>query len=320
MNLLNQRAARVVQQMVECAAELRIDVSQAECGARVIDCGVKAVGGIETGLKLAEVCLSSLGSISLGSSTDAAGLASPAIAVRSDNPIRACLASQYAGWQIAGKKFFAMGSGPMRAAANKEPLFADIGGGEKADEAVGVLETSSLPPDDICRQIAADCGVAPDKLTLLVARTASLAGTIQVVARSLETALHKLHALKFDLSTIVSGCGIAPLPPIGKNDLQAIGWTNDAVLYGGQVTLWVRGAEKQVSELGSQVPSSGSSAWGEPFGVLFERAGGDFYKLDPLLFSPARVTFIHLDTGRQQSFGTLRPDVLQKSFAVNEAG
>ncbi len=316
--LLNHRAARLTDLLIERADELRISVQHAPCGSRLIDCGVQATGGLEAGLRVAEICLAGLGEVSLTTLVGSEGRAIPAVAIRTDSPLRACLAAQYAGWQIAGKKYFAMGSGPMRAAANKEPVLADVGGGESPEQAVGVLETATLPPDEICQRIAEECHVAPEKLTLLVARTASLAGTIQVVARSVETALHKLHALKFDFNTIVSGWGVAPLPPIGGKDLQAIGWTNDAVLYGGQVTLWVRGASEAVAELGAQVPSSSSKSWGEPFGVLFEQAGGDFYKLDPLLFSPARVTFMHLDTGRQQSFGTLRPDVLHQSFGSEE--
>ena len=46
----------------------------------------------------------------------AAGRA-PLVQVVTDHPVRACLASQYAGWAIKEGKYFAMGSGPMRAAA-----------------------------------------------------------------------------------------------------------------------------------------------------------------------------------------------------------
>ena len=111
-------------------------------------------------------------------------------------------------------------------------FFKHIGHCERPDVCVGVLETGKLPPEEICLDIANKCGVSPDRLTLLVARTASLAGTVQIVARSVETALHKLHTLGFELNRIQFAEGVAPLPPLATDDLTAIGWTNDAILYG----------------------------------------------------------------------------------------
>ncbi len=50
------------------------------------------------------------------------------------------MASQYAGWQISVGKYFAMGSGPMRAAYGKEEIFDHIPGRERPAAAVGVFE------------------------------------------------------------------------------------------------------------------------------------------------------------------------------------
>ena len=133
------------------------------------------------------------------------------------------MASQYAGWEIKGEKFFAMGSGPMRAAACREELFKDIGNCEKPTVCVGVLETGKLPPDSVCVELAEKCGIYARSANAVCRRTASIAGTVQIVARSVETALHKLHVLGFDLSRVVSGIGKAPLPPVAANDLVAIG-------------------------------------------------------------------------------------------------
>ena len=221
------------------------------------------------------------------------------------------MASQYAGWQITGEKFFAMGSGPMRAAAGKEKLFEQIGHRETASVAVGVLETGKLPPPAVCEKIAADCGVAPSQLTLCVARTASIAGTVQVVARTVETALHKLHELGFDLTQVASGFGVAPLPPISADDLVGIGRTNDAVLYGGRVTLWVRADDEELAAIGPQIPSSASADHGRPFAEIFAAYGHDFYKIDPHLFSPAEVTLVNLASGRTHRHGAPSPEILR---------
>ena len=310
---LNELAWQLTDEVTAEAERLNVVVWSATAGTRLIDCGINAAGGLEAGRRLAEICLAGLGEVSI-SPGHIGEWTGQLVTIRTVQPLLACMASQYAGWQITGEKFFAMGSGPMRAAACREPLFEQIGYREQAARVVGVLETAKLPTDEVCEKIASQCGVAPQQLTILIARTASLAGTIQVVARSVETALHKLHELGYDLKNISSGFGSAPLPPVAADDLAGIGRTNDAVLYGGKVTLWVRDSDERLAEVGPRVPSCASRDFGEPFSAIFERYGRDFYKIDPLLFSPAVVTFVNLTSGRSHRFGQLRPDVLTKSF------
>lgn len=311
---LNKLALARCEQLVNRATELRIGVLRDETGARIIDCGVHVPGGLEAGIGLAEVCMAGLGRVDLvpGNGDLWTG---PAVAVRTDQPVAACMASQYAGWQIAGEKFFAMGSGPMRAVRGREPLFEKIRWKESADAVVGILEAGKLPHEDVCHHVAEECGVAAENLTLLVAPTASLAGSIQVVARSIETALHKLHEIGYDIHRVRSGFGSAPLPPVAANGLAGIGRTNDAVLYGGEVTLWVTGDDDSLREFGPQIPSSASPDHGQPFAEIFARYDHDFYKIDPLLFSPARVVLNNLETGTSMQFGEFKPQVLRASFS-----
>ena len=157
----------------------------------------------------------------------------------------------------------------------------------------------------------------PQDLTIVYAPTASLAGTVQVVARSLETALHKLHELGFDLSRVQSGTGTAPLPPVAGEDLAGIGRTNDAILYGGEVTLWVTGDDQSIEQLGAQIPSSSSEDYGRPFIEIFRQYDNDFYKIDPHLFSPAIININNLETGSYFRYGKFNVDVLAKSFGLN---
>ncbi len=163
-------------------------------------------------------------------------------------------------------------------------------------------------------RIAAECRVDPENVTLLLAPTASLAGGVQIVARSVETALHKLLELEFDLSRIVSGYGVAPLPPAGKNDLVSIGRTNDAILYAGEVTLYVDCPDDLIVEIGPRVPSCASDDFGRPFQEIFEHYQGDFYQIDPHLFSPAAVTFCNLKSGKTFRYGEVKPELIRKSW------
>jgi methenyltetrahydromethanopterin cyclohydrolase len=226
------------------------------------------------------------------------------------------MAAQYAGWQISVGKFFAMGSGPMRAAYGKEELFQKIPGREQAPVAVGALETRKLPNDAVIDYLCERLQLPAAKLTLLAAPASSIAGTLQVVARSLETALHKLYELGLDLNQVVSGFGTAPLPPVAADELQAIGRTNDAILYGGRVIMWVRADDALLTEIGPKVPSSASADHGAPFAEIFQRYGHDFYKIDPLLFSPAEVVFHNLVSGKTHLFGQTKSEVMLRSFLL----
>ena len=285
-------------------------------GARILDFGVRARGGLSAGVRLANFCLGGLGSTEIGCGS-LAGRPWPQVVVQTDHPLAACLLCQYAGWKVSVGDFFGMASGPMRSVAAAEEIFGEFNDPHTPREPLGVLEASTLPDAAVIAWLSEKLCIEPAQLTLCVARTASIAGGVQIVARSVETALHKLHELKFDVTRVGSGFGTAPLPPVAADDLTAIGRTNDAILYGGVVTLWVTGDDESIAEIGPQVPSSGSPSHGRPFLELFEAAGRQFYKLDPLLFSPAVVTFQNITTGRTQSFGTLAPEIVQRSFGIN---
>jgi methenyltetrahydromethanopterin cyclohydrolase len=312
---LNERAWRLISEIERDEAELKIAGRTLECGTRVFDFGVQALGGLEAGLRLTELCFAGRGRVSL--TNGLLGESSwPTVCVWTDAPVAACLASQYAGWQLAFDNYFGMGSGPMRAAAGREELFADIGFVERAERCVGVIESSRLPTDDVCRQIAEKCGVPPERIALAVAPTASIAGNLQIVARSVETALHKLHELGWDVSQVHCGFGNAPLSPVAADDMTGIGRTNDAILYGAQVSLWITGPDDAIEEIGPRIPACASAAYGKPFLQIFEEAGRDFYKIDPMLFSPAEITIQNLDSGKVFRYGKLRPDVLMDSFEL----
>jgi len=312
---LNRNAVRLCRRLVRASERLRIMPQSAVGQARVIDCGVATAGGLEAGCRLAEICLAALGQVTLLPS-DPAIWPGPAVMVATDHPVAACLASQYAGWEVSTAGYFAMLSGPMRAAAGREPLFDSIGYRETAAAAVGVLESDRLPPADVGRDLATKCGVPPESLTLLVAPITSQAGTVQVVARALETAMHKLHELGFDLARVESGVGVAPLPPVAADQITGIGRSNDAIIYGGQVTLYVRGDDHSLEATGARVPSSASPDHGLPFARVFEKVDQDFYRIDPHLFSPAAIVLANLDTGHSFSFGRPVPELIRDSFGA----
>jgi methenyltetrahydromethanopterin cyclohydrolase len=311
---LNDRARDLADRLAADGDALRVATSTLADGTRVIDCGSAVPGGLEAGRRFAEITMAGLGSITFAPVVlDGRWL--PGLTVVTDHPALACLASQYAGWRIDREGYFAMASGPGRALIRaEEELFDDLDVDEHASAAILCLEARDSPPEGIGAFVAERAGVAPGDLTLLFAPTASLAGGVQVAARIVETALHKLHELEFDVRRVVSGYGTCPLPPVASNDGEAIGRTNDAVLYGGQVELTVDAPDDELEDIVERVPSTASKDHGEPFGSLLEQADWDFYKIDPMLFSPAEVRLISVGSGRSFIAGAVDLAVLERSF------
>lgn len=87
---------------------------------------------------------------------------------------------------------------------------------------------------------------------------------MQVVARVLEVALHKAHFLGFELKHIIDGMGTAPVCPPAPDFLTAMGRTNDAILFGGRVQLFVSGEDAAAEDLAKRLPSSASADYGQP--------------------------------------------------------
>jgi methenyltetrahydromethanopterin cyclohydrolase len=318
---VNQRAATIIREMIADSEALGVQAHTLANGAVVVDAGVKVSGSLAAGLRFSEACLGGLAQITFtrlqyadGSTGEQGSFWLPAISVSVSHPHIACMASQYAGWAVKREKFFAMGSGPARSLYAKEELFEKLAYKDQADVAVLLLEGRKLPKEDVAEYIAAKCGVAVDKLYLVVAPTASIVGSVQIAARVVETGMHKLVELGFDVCKVVAGYGVCPLPTVAADDLKAIGRTNDVVLYGGQSYYSVRASDEELEELVPKVPSSASHDYGTLFFDLFQRYEGDFYKIDPLLFSPAQVTFNNLTSGRTFTSGQVNPALLRKSM------
>jgi methenyltetrahydromethanopterin cyclohydrolase len=70
--------------------------------------------------------------------------------------------------------------------------------------------------------------------------------------------------------------------------------------------------DTELAELVERMPASASSDYGTPFYDIFKRYNNDFYKIDPLLFSPGDVWLTsatsgpHGSRGRAQSRGASR--------------
>ncbi|MDF2954945.1 MAG: Methenyltetrahydromethanopterin cyclohydrolase [Candidatus Alkanophagales archaeon MCA70_species_2] len=314
---VNEHALDVFEEMMDFADELKVGVEELANGTTIIDAGVNEPGGFEAGLYLARICMADLADIRF-TSVALKGRAFPAIQVTTDFPILSCMASQYAGWQIKVEKFFAMGSGPARALAKKpKKLYEEIGYEDVAEEAVLVLEGRQIPDENVAEKIAQECDVRPEDLYIAIAPTASVAGSVQISARVVETGIHKLESIGFDINKIKHGHGVAPIAPIVGDDVKCMGSTNDCIIYCGR-TFYVVEYENldELKEFLKKAPSETSSSYGKPFYVTFKEAGFDFYKVDAGVFAPAEITINEIKSGKTFSCGRINEDVLLQSFGL----
>ena len=321
---VNVGAQPLVHRLVSEADALRVKVSADPSGARIIDAGIATSGSVEAGRLIGEICMGGLGHVVLAAhgAGDTNASWPTWLEVRSSQPVLACLASQYAGWSLSataeeagGKKFFSLGSGPARALACKEDLFKELGYTDPIDAGLRtgtlVLEVDRVPPKVVIDKLLKDCGLAAEQLTLILTPTRSLAGTTQVVSRVLEVALHKAHTLHFPLEQIVDGVASAPLPAPGADGLDAMGRTNDAILYGGRVHLTVDASDDAARQLAANLPSLNSRDYGRGFADIFKSADYDFYKIDGALFAPAEVWVSSLQSGTTWHGGSLNLELLR---------
>ena len=306
----------LVEQLLSNAKDLRLGVERSVNGATIIDAGIYYDGGLEAGRLIAEICMGGLGHVSLQTSTTFSHWPWM-LSVHSNNPILSCLGSQYAGWSLAHEKFFSLGSGPGRALADREDLFKELGYKDQSNSACLVLESDKAPPIEVIEKVSRDTGVSIENLTFILTPTRSLAGTVQIVARVLEVAMHKIHTLHFPLDHVVDGMASAPVPPPSPDFLTGMGRTNDAILFGGHAHLFVKGSDDAAVALAKALPSNSSRDFGRPFAEVFKSVNMDFYKIDPMLFSPAAVTVTALESGNTFTGGALDAALIDQSFGFS---
>ncbi len=311
---VNRQAVKIVEEMIAQAEQLGIVVTHLSCGARVVDLGLNAPGSLLAGKYAAEASLGGMGRISF-LPLDFGDFWLPGVSIEVDQAEIGCMAAQYAGWGIRRGDFFAIGSGPARAQAAVEPLFKEklIDYVDQAEAAVLVLEGHTMPNDDVGTYIARKCHLPPDKITLLMAPAASLAGSIQLCARVVATGMHKMLKLGFDVRQVLHGYGTCPIAPVVPDEDLASAHLNDCVLYGGRVHYTVRANDDDLKALIERIPSSASPDYGTPCHDLFLRYG-NFYNIDPLLFCPSEVSMNNLNSGRTFRAGRPNPQVLRTSL------
>ena len=159
----------------------------------------------------------------------------------------------------------------------------------------------------LSRRSPRDCGVSPARLTVIYAPTQSLAGSVQVVARVLEVALHKAHELKFPARAHRRRHGRRAAAAAASRFCHRDGphqrrdhlWRTRAALRHGPGGRGARASPRRFR-------AATSRDYGAPFAEIFKRFKGDFYAIDPMLFSPAEVIVTSVESGESFRAGGAR--------------
>jgi methenyltetrahydromethanopterin cyclohydrolase len=312
---VNRTAWSLTKKLRDKAEDFGVTVKETNLGATLIDAGIEAKGGFLAGKVITEICLGGYGKAEIFSK-QYGDIDLPSIFVYTDHPAIATLGSQFAGWQVKVGKYTAIASGPARALALKpRELYERIGYRDKADVAVLVLETAMEPPEEAVTYISEECKVEPDRLSLILVPTSTVAGSTQISGRIVETGLHKLMELGFDPKLIITACGYAPIAPVHPKFAQAMGRTNDAIMYAG-VAYYTTSYDndEELGKLVEKAPSSASKSYGKPFLEIFREAGYDFYKIDPGLFAPAVLIVNNAKTGSTFKAGRIDLEIFKRSI------
>ncbi|WP_348611378.1 methenyltetrahydromethanopterin cyclohydrolase [Halobaculum rarum] len=308
MDSLNRMAVELVDEALDFADELNLAAYELDSGATVVDFGVDADGGIEAGMLLAEIQTAGLATLQTGMGR-VDGSPTPYVELTTDHPGVALLGSQKAGWELETEHFSGLGSGPARALVGEEREFQALGYYDEFDLTVLCVESAILPDDEVVAEVAERANVNEQAVYLPTTALGSTAGSVTAAARAAELAVFRLFELGYDPEHIKSAAGSAPVAPVSYDETEAMGRTNDALAYGGEVHLTVAEDFDRFDE----VPSSAAAEFGRPFAEVFADADYDFYELDESVFAPAAVTVDVLD-GPTYALGETREDLLAASF------
>jgi len=315
---INDRAYRMVTEKIIPEAEsLGIGIIKQNNGTTIIDMGINYPACWKAGKYFTESCLGGLGELRFGRER-IGGYLVPAVAIQVTHPVIAEMSSHAANWKLFQKGENIIISGPIRSIKGKD-FYAQASSYRDSltEKAVGMIQTTKIPDEVLTSNIADKVGVDPRNLYLLVAKTASIVGAIQVSARNVEQAMPTIYDHGFDLNNVVYANGITPIVSIVDDEMIAYGRVNDCLIYGQETNLYVRCDDYDIEKVLEVIPMSmeeNSEIFGTPFQKLFSECGNDWSKVPRGWDAPAKINFHNLSTGRTFSTGVIHEEALVRSY------
>lgn len=310
---VNKQAYEIVQTIIEEAEALRVGVFTLGNRTTVVDMGVNCAGGFKAAEYFTLAGMGGLGSVRY-EAFDLDGFILPAVRVYVWMPAVACLSSHVAGWSVKSGEWNPIVAGPARSIRGVDVFSRAMAYKDPSDVGVVTLQMPRLPDEDLAEAIAEGAGISPRRLYILVAKTASIVGSVQVPARSVEQIMPKLFDLGFDVTKVTAGMGVAPIAPLCEDELKAMGRVNDCILYGVETHVWADCEDAEIERILDDAVLCTKDRYGTPFEEIFREYGYDFFKIPRELDSPARIVVSNVRTGRVFKAGVINKDLLKRSL------
>ncbi len=309
---VNENVTKYVDKLLDKEDELSIRSYYLENKATVIDCGVKAVGSIGAGLLYAGVSMGGLGKVSL-----APGIVGDYYInfaqVYVDHPAVACLGCQKPGWKFKADGFAGTGYGPARTISQKpKAIYSAIDYSDDSEMAVINIESQALPGAKELDYIARQCSTDPECVVALIARPNSIVGSIVNSSRVVEWAMNRLLQLGYDVKDVSSALGACPVCAVKPGEADVVGASFDSIAYYGMASLYTKGRDDKCKD----ATSLSSKSYGKGFNVLLKESQGDYSKVDPAMFAPAKLMVNGMQDGSLETYGKLNAVMLLESYGL----
>lgn len=313
---VNDGAAAIAERMIADAASLGVEVSQHRSGATLIDC---TRGGHEAGRLYAEATMGGLASVELGTRT-VAGHDLVMVAVETNRPLEACWVAQKHADRAPGDPADIILAGPAKARfVPTDPTVAAAGYIDRGQKVVAPLQVDRALTDDDFDWLARRCQVEPRDLYVLVAPSDSVVCAVQVVARTVDNAMHRLVSAGVGLFEVERLAGEAPLPPDGGDARQRLGRINDSLMYGSSVRATVS-YEGELQAVADEVASQPADLRGLTFLEMFDRFDGDFHQIPLDVFCITSIEVRHPSSGSVAFAGRIDEARLAELLGYDDSG
>lgn len=313
---LNNLAAQILETEVLPRAEsMGIGVIRLTNGAVVIDMGIHYPGSWSAADYFVKVGLGGLGQLTFNT-YQLNDFLIPAVQIMVTNPLIAEMASHVAYWKINYQGKNIVISGPIRSIKGSDVFarattYRDVA----ATKAVACIQTTEIPGEELAELLASEIGLPVNSLYILVAKTASIVGAVQVCARNVEQTLPTLYDRGFDLARIVQAEGITPVVAIVDDEEVAYGHVNDCLIYGQETNIYVRCQDEELIQILDDIPFiKNRGIYGTSFQELFKRCRNDWALVPRDWDAPCQVNLINLATGNIFSTGSRHLGILTSDF------
>lgn len=316
---VNEAAAELLEREVLPNAEkLNIQVHRLRNGAVVLDMGIHAKGGFRAGKYFAEVGMGGLGRLRF-TMLPLEHYMVPGLQISTENPSVCEMASYVAATRVRWRGDLQVVSGPVRSILGSDAFAQAVTYRDPAPrKAVAGVQTTILPDEELAESIGQVCGIAPERLYIMAARTGCITGAVQVCARNVEQAMPTVYDRGFSMEQIIEGNAVTPLVSVVDDEAIAYGRVNDCLIYGQETNLTVRCRDEEITTMLADIPfSKNTDIYGTPFQELFDRCGNNWAYVPRDWDAPCKINFYNEVTGHSYETGHIGYAAVETAFLGN---